>query len=210
MPRQRHRRLVGDRELIAITAGMPRRMRALRDPAEGVTARSGGAHAAVEEDQSQRGQVIAQQHRELAAGNAVGAAWCGVRFEHQYTFVANEIAMADEVQDVGPGLEQRVVEALERGVVGAHGLGHAAVGQFGKRAVEVGDLLADLQVGPVAGAANAISRRSGGSTFGVGGGSSTIKPAHHRLHAVGKKVIPFRAVEEFPGQAGEVGERRWC
>ena len=42
-------------------------------------------------------------------------------------------------------------------MVEAHGLGHAAVGQFGKRAVEVGDLLADLQVGRSAGAANAIS-----------------------------------------------------
>ena len=126
MPGQRHCGLVRNRELHGDHRRDATADETLRHAAEGIASRRRGAHAAIEEDQPQRGQMIAQQHRELPPGNGIGRAGDGVRFEHQHTFVTDEIAMTDEMQYVGARLQQGAVEAFQRGVVKSYGLDPAA------------------------------------------------------------------------------------
>ena len=205
MPRQRDRRFVRYRKLHRHDCRNAAPDQALGHAAKRVAARRGRTHATVQENQPQRGQVIPQQHRELASGNHIGHTRDCIRLQYQHTLIAGEIAMADKVQSVRPVFQQRIVEAFERCVLQPFNTNRTAGGEFVKRAVQMGNFLSDLQPGPVAG----CRYRDQQPQWALGSQARQwfvhVEPPDHRFHPVGKQeVVLGRAIQELPGKPCEL------
>ena len=178
----------------------------LREAAERISVGDRGAEAAVEKHEPERLQVVSQQRRQPAPVERLGGPGEGVALQVDKPLLPGESAVADEVEDVGSVVDQRAVEAVQRRVLQGHRRDRVGGGDLRQLGVESRQLLADPQLGVVAGRRHRDEQPQRRLDLQGRWRLPEVEPADQG-HLDGAKDEVFRpaVVGELPGEAGHLG-----